>query len=75
MGRLRCRRVNDINYKALINQNYNLEVSYTSVLIDGIYYCAASHCLVAVCVERWRQEKLNHTQDGMKETRQSILKH
>ncbi len=61
MGRHRCRRVNDINYKALINQNYNLEVSYTSVHIDGIYYSAASDCLVAICAERWGREKLNRT--------------
>lgn len=70
MERHRCRRVNDINYKALINQNYNQEGSYTSMHINGIYYCAAADYLAAICVERRGRGGIKHTQDDTKETRQ-----
>lgn len=61
MASHRCRRMNDINYKALINQNYNREGSYTSMHINGIYYCAASDYLLA--------DEIKLTQDDTKETK------
>lgn len=51
MGRRRCRRVNDINFKTLINQNYKLEVSYTSMHKDDIITVQPQIVFVAIYVE------------------------
>lgn len=57
MGRRRCRRVNDINSKALIKQSYKREGCCTSVHVNGSYHCAASLSLVVSDQEELKTHK------------------